>query len=58
VLLNTAPISLAGRVLMSRRVLLDRDPHLRHRYESLQLRMFHDFRVREHRILTQRPARG
>ena len=58
VLLNTAPISLAGRVLLSRRVLLDRDPHVRHRYESLHMRMFQDFRIREHRLLTQRNARG
>jgi uncharacterized protein len=58
VLLNTAPISLAGRVLMTRRVLLDRDPHVRHRYESLHARMFQDFRIREHRLLTERDARG
>ena len=58
VMLNTAPISLAGRVLMTRRVLLDRDPHARHRYESLHARMFQDFRIREHRLLTERDASG
>ena len=58
VLLNTAPISLAGRVLLSRRVILDRRPHARHQYESLTLRKFHDFRIREHRILAERPAHG
>ncbi|MEP7306572.1 MAG: nucleotidyltransferase domain-containing protein [Acidobacteriota bacterium] len=58
VLLNTAPISLAGRVLLSRQVLVDRDPHVRHRYESLHARMFQDFRIREHRVLTLRSARG
>jgi predicted nucleotidyltransferase len=58
VLLNTAPLSLAGRVLGSRRVLLDRDPHVRHAYESLVLRKFHDFRIREHRILAERRASG
>jgi predicted nucleotidyltransferase len=58
VLLNTAPISLAGRVLMTRQVLLDRDPHLRHRYESLHARMFQDFRIREHRLLIRRDAHG
>src|SRR4051794_24261513 len=31
IVLNTAPLSLAGRVLQSRRVILDRDPFLRHR---------------------------
>jgi predicted nucleotidyltransferase len=58
VLLNTAPLSLAGRILQSRRVILDREPFLRHRYESLTARMFHDFRIREHRLLAERAARG
>jgi predicted nucleotidyltransferase len=58
VVLNTAPLSLAGRVLMSRRVIVDRDPHARHRYESLTARMFSDFRIREHRLLTRMVARG
>ena len=58
VLLNTAPISLASRVLTTRQVLLDRDPHVRHRYESLHARMFQDFRIREHRLLALREARG
>ncbi len=58
VLLNTAPIALAGRVLTTRRVVLDRVPFARHRYESLTARMFQDFRIREHRLLTGRYARG
>lgn len=58
VLLNTAPVSLAGRVLSSRRVVLDRVPFVRHRYESRIARMFHDFRIREHRLLAQRYPRG
>jgi predicted nucleotidyltransferase len=58
VLLNTAPIALAGRVLTSRRVLLDRDPFARHRFESLTARQFQDFRIREHRILAERAAHG
>lgn len=58
VLLNTAPISLAGRILTTRRVIADRQPFARHRYESLTMRMFHDFRIREHRLLSRRYARG
>lgn len=58
VLLNTAPVSLAGRVLGSRRVLLDRDPYARHRYESATARLFQDFRIRERRILAARSAHG
>ena len=58
VLLNVAPIALAGRVLTGRRVILERDPFARHRYESLHARMFQDFRIREHRLLAERDARG
>jgi uncharacterized protein len=58
VLLNTAPISLAGRILNQRRVLVDRQPFVRHRYESVTARMFNDFRIREHRILDERARRG
>ena len=58
VVLNTAPLSLAGRVLGSRRVLIDREPFRRHQYESLTARMFHDFRLREHRLLAARFGRG
>ena len=58
VLLNSAPVSLAGRVLTTRQVLLDRVPFARHRYESLTARLFQDFRIREHRLLAQRYSRG
>jgi predicted nucleotidyltransferase len=58
VLLNTAPVSVAGRVLGTRRVLLDRDPYARHRYESLTARLFQDFRIRERRLLAARAANG
>jgi predicted nucleotidyltransferase len=58
VVLNDAPIALAGRVLTSRRVVVDRDPFARHRYESRTARMFQDFRLREHRILAERYAHG
>ncbi|MGH7339217.1 MAG: type VII toxin-antitoxin system MntA family adenylyltransferase antitoxin, partial [Candidatus Rokuibacteriota bacterium] len=57
VVLNSAPIALAGRVLASRRVILDRDPFLRHRFESLASREFADFRIFERRLLERR-ARG
>ncbi len=58
VLLNVAPIAVAGRVLISRRVIIDRRPFRRHEFESRTLRLFHDFRVREHRILSERYAHG
>jgi uncharacterized protein len=58
VLLNSAPISVAGRVLTGRQVLVDREPFARHRYESVIGRQFQDFRIREHRLLAERYARG
>ena len=58
VVLNTAPTSLTGRILQTRRVICDRDPFRRHRFESLALREFFDFRAFEHRLLARRYGRG
>jgi predicted nucleotidyltransferase len=58
VLLNSAPVSVAGRVLLTRQVLLDRNPYARHRYESCTARLFQDFRIRERRLLAARRADG
>lgn len=49
--LNAAPLSLAGRILTTRKALVDRQPHQRHLFESLTARQFADFRFREHRLL-------
>ncbi len=58
VILNTAPTSLTGRILQTRRVICDRHPFRRHRFESLALREFFDFRAFEHRLLARRYGRG
>jgi len=58
VVLNSAPISFAGRILQQRRILMDKDPFLRHRYESRILREFFDFTVKEREILHRRYAIG
>lgn len=58
VVLNNAPTALLGRVLGTRRVLVDRDPFRRHRFESRSLREFFDFRVLEQRHLERRFGRG
>jgi hypothetical protein len=58
VILNHAPTALRGRILQSRRVLVDKDPFLRHRFESLALRTFLDFRIFERRFLDARFARS
>lgn len=54
VILNTAPISLAGRILQGRQVIIDKEPFKRHHYESLTLREYFDFQVHENRLLASR----
>jgi predicted nucleotidyltransferase len=58
VVLNGAPTALLGRILLSRRVIAENDPFLRHRFESLSLRQFLDFRLFEQRFLDRRFGRG
>ena len=58
VVLNTAPVSVTGRILRTRRVICDRDPFRRHRFESVALREFFDFRLFEHRLLARRYGHG
>ena len=58
IILNTAPVSIAGRVLQSKELLIDKDPFLRHRYESLTLREFFDFRITEEAFFARRYGIG
>jgi hypothetical protein len=58
VILNRAPTALRGRILQSRRVIVDKEPFLRHRFESLALRTFLDFSIFERRFFDARFARG
>ena len=58
IILNDAPLSLAGRILQNRKVLADKDPFLRHKFESLILRKFLDFSVKERGILRRRYGIG
>lgn len=51
VVLNTSPISLTGRILQNRKLLTDKAPFLRHRYESVTLRKYFDFSIKERDIL-------
>jgi len=58
VILNTAPISIAGRILQDKRTLVDEEPFLRHRFESLKLREFFDFRIKEEAFFARRYGIG
>lgn len=54
VILNNAPLSLAGRILQGRKVLVDKKPFVRHLFESRILREFFDFTIKERDILKRR----
>lgn len=54
VILNTAPVSIAGRVLQNKETLVDKEPFRRHAYESVTLRKFFDFGIKEKEILFRR----
>ena len=58
VILNTAPLPLAARIVRCRKVLAYRDPFSRHRYESRILREYFDFSILEESILNRRFAVG
>jgi len=58
VVLNAAPLALAGRVLATRRVIVDGNPFARQRYESVIIRAFADFRLVERRHFDRRHHRG
>jgi len=58
VVLNTAPLSLRGRIQRHRLTIADRNPFLRHRYESKTMREFFDYSYRERAILEGRYLRG
>ncbi|MFH0977516.1 MAG: nucleotidyltransferase domain-containing protein [Spirochaetota bacterium] len=58
VILNTASISITGRILQNKQILVDKNPLLRHTYESLTLREFFDFRIMEEAILYRRYGLG
>jgi len=58
VILNTAPTSLAGRILQNKRILIDKEPFKRHEYESVTLREFFDFSIKEKSIFLSRYGIG
>jgi predicted nucleotidyltransferase len=58
VVLNHAPIALRGRLIRERRVVMDREPFLRHRFESRTIREYSDFHQFEDRLLSRRYGHG
>lgn len=54
VILNQAPLTLRMKILENRQVIVDSNPFLRHRYESLTMRAYFDFASFENGILQRR----
>lgn len=54
VILNTAPESIAGRIVQNKILLVDKEPFKRHTYESITLRKYFDFAIKEKQILYRR----
>lgn len=58
VILNTAELTLAMNALKKRRIIVDKDPFARHRFESLTMRKYFDFSIQRSSILRRRYLRG
>lgn len=54
VILNAAATALVGRILNCKQVLIDREPFKRHCFESLALRKYMDFSIKETANLKRR----
>ncbi len=54
VILNTSSLPLVARVIGSKVIIVDKEPLLRHDYESLNLREYFDFSIKEMYILKRR----
>jgi predicted nucleotidyltransferase len=58
VILNYAPLTLRIKILETKKVIVDNAPFLRHDYESLTMREYFDFSIREMAILERRFLHG
>lgn len=53
-ILNTAPLPLKARIIQNKKVLVDKDSSLRYSFESLTLREYFDFSIKERTIFQGR----
>ena len=58
VVLNTAPLPLAARIIKNKIILADKMPFIRHAFESLIIREYFDFSRKEMDIFKGRYKRG
>lgn len=58
VILNEAPLALRMKILECKKLIVDNAPFLRHRYESLTMREYFDFSIKEMGILERKFLSG
>jgi predicted nucleotidyltransferase len=58
VVLNTAELPLVMNALKKRRLIVDKDAFARHRFESLTMRKYFDFSIKESSVLRRRYLHG
>ncbi len=58
IVLNCSPVSISGRILQNKQLLTDKEPFVRHAYESRVLREFFDFQVQEEALFVRRYGSG
>jgi predicted nucleotidyltransferase len=56
VVLNTAPLALKMNILQNKRVIVDRKPLIRHRYESVTMRLYKESFILKKRFFHGRQA--
>jgi len=54
VILNNAPLTLTARIIRNKVILVDKFPFKRHSFESLILRQYYDFSLKETKLFERR----
>jgi predicted nucleotidyltransferase len=58
VVLNTAELPLVMNIVKARKIIVDKDPFFRHIFESVTMRKYFDFAIKEATILQRRYLHG
>ena len=58
VIMNFAPLTLKARIIQNKETLVDKSPFLRHSFESLVMRQYYDFSIKENNIFERRYSLG
>ena len=58
VVLNTANLPLVMNILRNKKIIVDKDPFSRHVFESMMMRKYFDFSIKEAAILKRRYLHG